>query len=760
MGDRRDGRTRTGSRTRVAVRVLVMATGVAISGVVPAVSAGDEPCPNATFRSGPSAHLPDCRAYEQVSPAEKDSENAYGEGQLSQATLAGESVAYTSKNVFADSLGAEVETAYVSARSATGWQTTAFTPAVRRNQPVVGDIVSYVFSGDLSQAVVKVPSEALTPEAPEGVFNLFLRRPDGSYSLVTAAPPSIAIPSGCNSCYTEDDIAAFKGASSDVSHIVFEANEGLLTSPRVPAGQVENLYESNLNEPAAQRVHPVGILPDGTLAAEGSQAGAGGGNSEGREPQDIAHAVSSDGSRIVFTAVADGGVPDAEQSGLRELYDRLGGPGGNTVEASAPAPGAQPSKCETPNSNCEAEPAHFWNASEDGSVVLFTSRAELTTQSNTGPTSAGDDLYLYSVDTGTLTDLTPDSTDANGANVQGVVGSSSDGRTVYFVATGILAPTNAEGKKPGAGEENLYVSNEHGTTFIATLGEPDSRDWTAEPEESQAYVTPDGGHLAFTSIERLTGYDNTDQHTATADTEVFEYSTEDGRLECASCNPDPLLRPVGKSFIGAPDFGLTGQGVSPFHQPRALSDDGSRLFFSSSDRLVPEAVSLHVMIYEYEAGAAHLISSGESEDNDIFMDASANGNDVFLATSQQLAPSDHDGAIDVYDARVGGGFAPVPQPARPCQGEACLPPQSTPPSLSLPGSLTLNGPGNLQPPPATASRPVRPKPLTRAQKLARALTACRREPKRKRGACVRSATRRYGHASKAARARKASRRSS
>lgn len=579
----------------------------------------------------------------------------------------------------------------------------------------------------------------------------------------------------------------FVGASSDFTRVIFQTNESLETTPRAPGGIfvnghyfdfTENLYESDLSEPVAQRVHPVGILPDGTIAAAGSRPGAGGGNIEGQAIKDINHAISSDGSRILFTARADKGAPDPEQNGLSELYDRLRGPTGETIEVSAPAAGAEASKCETPNTNCIPEPAQFWNASEDGSRVLFTSKAELTKQSNTGSENLGNDLYQYNVITKTLTDLTPDSNEGepNGADVQGVAGASSDGSWAYFVARGVLAPKNAEGNEPASGKNNLYVSHDGAVGFVAILEEPefvkegegtrevgpgDSLDWTAVPEELRAYVTPDGGHLAFTSLAPLTGYDNEDQHIeGKADTEVFEYSTANARLACASCNPNPHVRPVGDAFIGR-DTEAQSEATNPFHQPRVLSDDGSRVFFSSPDPLVPESVTPYVKLYEYAGGAVHLISGGSSEGDDIFMDASASGSDVFFGTSQQLAPSDHDGAIDVYDARVEGGFAPPPPPpAAPCEGEACLPPASSPPSFSLPSSTGLNGAGNLSPPPPPVVAKSNTKPLTRAQKLSNALKACRREPRRKRAKCVRLAKRRYGHRARAKRARKVRRRSS
>jgi hypothetical protein len=385
----------------------------------------------------------------------------------------------------------------------------------------------------------------------------------------------------------------------------------------------------------------------------------------------------------------------------------------------------------------------------------------------------GNDLYRYSVATGELTDLTVDrrheETDQDGADVLGVVGLSKDGSYVYFVADGQLA-VGAEGGKP-----NLYVWHEtaegaSAVSFIATLAAPtpeeaegvealrlgsafeygsDVEDWTSRPVASQAYVTPDGRHLAFMSVEPLTGYDNDDREDGEADHEVFEYSAETGRLVCASCDPGGA-RPFGSAFLGAK---LSERVSTPFHQPRSLSHDGSRLFFTSPDPLVSGLSGGSDKVFEYEEGMPRLISGTEGGGSGVFLDASASGNDVFFATREQLAPTDKDGLADVYDARVDGGIA-APLEPMPCQGNACRELPTTTPSFSTPLSVSFLGAGNRAPP---SPRPAKP---TRKQLLARALDGCRTlRSKKKRTACVTEANRRYGpEAKKARRGRTAKRR--
>jgi hypothetical protein len=721
------------SRAPLAALLLSMST-IWLGAVLPSTASASS-CPNAAFRISLSAHLPDCRAYEQVSPPEKDGADATlmttllparasapPEGsavpvQVS-APLEGSSLAYMSLGSFEGPAGSEVPNAYLSSRDENGWQTQSLTPPTPEATPPGLAPLGYDFSPDLSQFVLKVPLQNLPPQAPEtpaGVYNLYVAHPNSSgYSLVTTLPPSASI---CDECFNSKDVSAFAGASSDFSHIIFEANESLISG--APLAPTNNLYES-----AGGQVHLVGILPDGTIAAGGSEPGAGispfySALSRAIEDQDVNHAISADGSRIVFQATADGGVPDPTQSGMTELYDRIGG--SSTIEISAPAEGATPA-------NSTPEPARFWAASADGSLVFFTSSAELTTQSNTGAGNASEDLYQYDVNTGALTDLTVDSNPADassGAGVLGVVGASEDGSYVYFAAKGQLEPG-----KGVDGQPNLYLSHAGRVSFIATLSAGDEHDWSMFPAELQAYVTPDGSHLAFMSVNSLTAYDNHDQRTNEPDSEVYEYSAETDGLVCASCDPGGA-RPTGSAFIGAR---LDEWTSTPFYQPRALSDDGSRLFFSSMDPLVSTATNSHLNVFEYEDGSVYLISSGTSSSDDVFLDASPSGNDVFFATRQSLTPSDGDELVDIYDARVGGGF-PSPTPPVPCSGSVCQGQSSAPPLLPSALSETFAGAGDL--PAVSATPPVqatkKSKPLKKKKKKKKKKPTSRKHTRRAHG---------------------------
>jgi hypothetical protein len=235
--------------------------------------------------------------------------------------------------------------------------------------------------------------------------------------------------------------------------------------------------------------------------------------------------------------------------------------------------------------------------------------------------------------------------------------------------------------------------------------------------------------------------------------EVYEYDLEAESLHCVSCNPSGL-RPLGPSTLSLIRSVLGKAPGAAFPQPENLPAQGEgRLFFNSLDVLSPKDTNGHLQdVYEWmpsgvsgcarAQGCLSLISSGHSANDTTFMTATPDASNAFFVTREQLLPQDHDELLDVYDARVGGGIAEGGVP--PCSGETCRGSLSSPPSLPGAGSSFFSGLGNLTPLNGSAAT-VHPKPLTRAQKLARALRACAKKPKRKRRACRAQAERRYGH---------------
>jgi len=145
---------------------------------------------------------------------------------------------------------------------------------------------------------------------------------------------------------------------------------------------------------------------------------------------------------------------------------------------------------------------------------------------------------------------------------------------------------------------------------------------------------------------------------------------------------------------------------------------------------------------------------------------SASGSDVLFFTTTPLVKQDTDELGDLYDAR-----APVPdEPGRPagesagfpappvvpsCAEEACQGSPSAGESFGVAPSSQASAGGNLLPPAGAtlAFKAATPKPLTNAQKLAKALKTCKSKPKKKRAGCESSARKKYAPKAKAKKAR-------
>jgi hypothetical protein len=372
--------------------------------------------------------------------------------------------------------------------------------------------------------------------------------------------------------------------------------------------------------------------------------------------------------------------------------------------------------------------AWFRAASADGRQVLFTSCQRLTADSTAdatqgsrgrrfcgernGPTKS--DLYLFRVDAnggaGDLVDLT--TTDPAGADVIGFLGASDDGSRAYFAARGNLAPGAT-----GGGPKIYRWSEGTGLAFVAELSPEDDFIWDRdlnalpgfglsglEEPSAEVYVTPDGGHLAFSSVASLEpGFDNGGH------SQVYLYAAESHSLACASCaGPGPSEAAATLSNQVENERKPNSERIVQRH----LSDDGRRLFFESRAQLVGQDVNGEVDAYEYDSatGTLSLLASGDSGTRSHFLNTSATGDDAFFTTRQRLVGWDTDNLVDIYDARVGGGF-PEPEPPRPSCGEDCQGAPAGPPSLASPLSSSLVGPGE----PGLAPRPsVRVPMLSRA----------------------------------------------
>jgi hypothetical protein len=427
-------------------------------------------------------------------------------------------------------------------------------------------------------------------------------------------------------------------------------------------------------------------------------------------------AVSGDGSQVLFTSPepAVEGEPGCHPG---EVYLREGA---TSVQVSA-----------SQRTNGKGEPApdphgpraklYAGAAQEAGRIdtVFFTSSEELTNSATTGSEDQGNDLYAYNLAKPAgerLTDITPDSADANGAGVEAFIDSSTDASIVYFTATGVLsAEPNSQGAKAQPGASNLYVydANTGTTRFVAPgtgiIGVP-LAGGGGGGGGANSQVTPDGRHLVFLSSEHITSYDNEGSACGGACAEVYLYDEPGNRVLCVSCDPSGAP-PTSSAALPAAIQPASGS-VTPL--PRFVSDNGERVFFNSSDQLtleapapttskaketnaIPGAGPFEFNAYEYENGRVNLIAPAATIET-----VTPSGNDVFFYSYAQLVPQDRDGTVDIYDARVGGGFPALAAPV--CSGTSCQGAPASAPVFAVPPSATFNGVGNF-PPSATKPKP-------------------------------------------------------
>jgi hypothetical protein len=740
-----------------------------------ATPAQEDACPNqariaesnidpATGRPYSEA-LPECRAYELVSPLEKGGQNI---AEITAVAAGGDAVGYTSPGAFErpasfyeegslvrnSYLAHRVEGACPQGQPACWINESAFAPSGLIAVPNLGAPLASDLPANLTspQIACGVP--------PAGLFGCALRGPDGSWE----AGPSYWPVRGLRAINA--DPQADMGQSADLSTMVVAPGEALLGEDGLAAG---GLYElSDLF--STPRLRLVNVFDGQELGL----ARAGGtpllGDASHLVEGTAYHALSESGNTIYFSAEAPTGahlqqlfarVPCESQASSCEPFreadgSAVPGSGRETVQISA-------SECE---GHCSVEvekPATFEGASASGSRVFFTTEAQLLPDDHDNTA----DLYEYSFAAPPGHRLTllsrgeegpeGDPTPGTGAEVRGVVRVASEGSRVYFVAGGVLTrKPNALGQRAIAGGANLYVvqSEDGSIAFVATLAPEDQALWGQGCVESTARVacdsarpaqlTPDGRDLLFSTHARLDPHDrNGCRGTLSGGVEVcsalalYLYDAQSGSLLWIShAAPGFVAANEGHSArILAPN-GLKGSFADYQDVARALSGcpaptgseviegcpgigahDGEYVIFSSREALARNGANRAANLYLWHCaspcaansegtyGTVSLISPPGSQSGSDGGVISASGSDIFFTTEVALVPQDTDTLIDLYDARIDGGI-PASAPPAECSGEACQGPLGAQALFFPPGSQLFDTGANLAPLPPEGTLPA------------------------------------------------------
>jgi hypothetical protein len=328
------------------------------------------PCPNDTFRNErPSGRLPDCRAYEQATPVDKnggDATNrvsfiAAGEGMVTFINDAG----------FPGGEGEQELPLYLGSRGGGAWLTQGLLPpaALGQSARVIG------WLPDLSQVYV----EATKAGFP--TVTAMFARSSADRTLKMVVP------------YKPGAVYKFVGASADGSTVAFESTTKLTEAALAGKSNVFAWDEASGN------LSLLGSRNDGTPPPAGAFGGpfnwavgsnatglSGGGSSQFYYTGET-NAISADGSRAFFTAAGTGALymrvnPTQPQSDL----DGEGKCTEATKACTTMVSASQKTNGNGPNGTelGGPRPAAFMTATPDGSKVLFTSSEELTNDANTG----------------------------------------------------------------------------------------------------------------------------------------------------------------------------------------------------------------------------------------------------------------------------------------------------------------------------------------------------------------------------------------
>lgn len=312
-------------------------------------------------------------------------------------------------------------------------------------------------------------------------------------------------------------------------------------------------------------------------------------------------AVSADGSTVVFSS--DEQLANADEDTLQDVYVRDLGLE-TTQLASIPRPAGCPGVVD-----CKAV---YGGVSSTGSHVFFESREQISSEDE----DESQDIYDWSAGTGAvLASIGPNGGNGDPFNAT-YAGRRSDGSAVFFLTSEVLdaaADTDAF--------QDVYEHSGSSTTLVSTGPAGGNGAFNA----TLNWVSPDGSGsgVLFTTAEKLTPFD--------LDNSLDIYERDGGVTTLVSTG------------------GSGGSNVSF----AGASDDGSHVFFITSEALVAEDKDTSPDIYERVGSATTLISTGPEGGNGEFGSGlngvSTDGSRAFLTTKERLTEGDPDAEVDVYE---------------------------------------------------------------------------------------------------------------
>jgi hypothetical protein len=401
--------------------------------------------------------------------------------------------------------------------------------------------------------------------------------------------------------------------------------------------------------------------PSGAVETRITQLASAPGAGASGDPQPVTLiGLSEDGTRAFFHTTERLVADDTDN--LQDVYERAGG---TTRLVSAPGAGASgaPATATFPYGGMSADGSHVFFATPESLVSEDTNtewdvyerfagvtRLILPTADGTGFVGASDDgtiIYVAttsSLDAGdadALSDIyriTDTAIDLVSGPVAGAIGSpqhvntlldakqavSNDGDRVFFLTLDNLVPDDVDG---------LYDVYEAaaGTVELVSAPAPGASSCSC------AHVTwggagDDGSRVLFQTYESLTPDENDGQ------VDVFERSS----------GTTTLLSDLGPN-AGAPqhaDF-------------KGMSEDGSHVFFETTENIVGLDGDGLLDVYEHFDGSTSLVSAAGGDRPDgapypaSYAGASADSTHVFFTTQERMTADDLEASSDVYERSAG-----------------------------------------------------------------------------------------------------------
>jgi hypothetical protein len=491
----------------------------------------EEGCANAAFRTGPSGHLPDCRAYEQVTPVDK--QNAielfnYGGEITPGGLLVGEDGDHAMVQDELIDWGVD-QGPYFFTRTEGGWRMVAGEPQAE------GGISRYtpqLFTANLDQFAFSSGWTTGTPTSENVEFRA--GAPGGPYATIASVPRSELGP----------EPNGWVAGSPDFGKLILQVEDHTLLGHATGTISGSDLYEYSegqlrqLNVAGGSPGSPIGAC--GARVAHGQEVGG-----AHHQASSSRHTISADGSRVFFEAV-----PGSDCSQPAHLYMRIDG--AETIDLGA---------------------YRFAAANAAGSDLLLEAHS-----------GEARELLLYDGATASTKPLFSVHGSAASEPLQLTV--SEDFSTFYLSSTGRLtseAPPISPETDGGIQVTDLYRYD----IARKTLG------YVAQASEFApgfGGTTRDGRYLYFES-RSVAGVPGAPRDPEQEILQVYRYDSATDSVECLSCaspfDPEPTLR---ARFGGSGDEARVAESAQGMPKLTSFSADGRYAFFDTPSALVPQDV--------------------------------------------------------------------------------------------------------------------------------------------------------------------------